>query len=55
MVQENNLDKVLITELGAVNRLGNKNAILDYYLNIGNHESINYFSNYGCYRNILCY
>lgn len=35
--------RVLATELGAVRRLG---GILDYFLNITNHASINYFSTF---------
>lgn len=38
------IDKVLVTELGSINKYKDKDIISDYYLNIVNRESINYLN-----------
>ena len=47
-------ERLLVTELGSINKYYKDNTIItDYYLNITNHHSINLLNNYNVKRNTL--
>ena len=48
--QDIDADKILITELGAINKYKDKTIASDYYLNVANNESIKYLENIGVTR-----
>lgn len=49
--REFNNERLLVTELGSINKYYKNNTLIsDYYLNITNHYSINYLNNYNTKR-----